>query len=184
MADYNGRMSKLFLVRHASPDWNRPDLPYHIPPGPPLSPQGLAEAQALAAFLQTTGVQRLLTSPLERCLHTAQIVSTATGASLEVVDALREWQPHENKEIVLARALPVVEQAWQAIQANGASGPVALFTHGGPILALLSALGIDDNTLETLRIYDYRNPLPPAGVWQVSSQPASKDRELKLVFTP
>lgn len=178
-------MSKIYLIRHASPDWNRPDLPYHIPPGPPLSPQGLAEAQDLAGFLQATGVQRLLTSPLERCLHTAQIVSAATGAPWHVVDGLREWQPHENKEIVLARALPVVEQAWQTIQTNGVSGPVALFSHGGPILALLSALGIDDPTLETLRIYDHRNPLPPAGVWQVSSAANGEPgRDLRLVFVP
>ena len=179
-------MSKIFLVRHASPDWNRPDLPYFIPPGPPLSPQGLAEADALAGFLQTSGVQRLLTSPLERCLHTAQIVSAATGAPWEVVDGLREWQPHENKEIVLARALPVVEQAWQGVQSNGAGGAVALFSHGGPILALLSALGIDDPTLETLRIYDHRNPLPPAGVWQISPGDPGEytGRDLRLVFVP
>ncbi len=179
-------MSKLFLIRHASPDWNRPDLPYHIPPGPPLSPQGLAEAGALASFLQTTGVQRLLTSPLERCMHTAQIVSAATGAPWQVVDGLREWQPHENKEIVLARARPVVEQAWHDVQANGAGGPIALFTHGGPIMALLSALGIDDVTLETLRIYDHRNPLPPAGVWQVSPTGLGQDadRDLRLVWVP
>lgn len=179
-------MSNLYLIRHASPDWNRPDLPYFIPPGPPLSPQGLAEAQALAGFLQTTGVKRLLTSPLERCLHTAQIVSEATGAPWEVIDGLREWQPHENKEIVLARALPVVEQAWQTVLANGAGGPVALFSHGGPILALLSALGIDDNTLETLRIYDHRNPLPPAGVWQVSPGDSAQEAsfDLRLVYVP
>ena len=107
-------------------------------------------------------------------------------ARREVVDALREWQPHENKQIVLARALPVVEQAWHEVQGNGASGPVARFSHGGPILALLSALGIDDPTLETLRIYDHRNPLPPAGVWQVSpgDTGAQADRDLRLVFVP
>ncbi len=87
---------------------------------------------------------------------------------------------------MLARALPVVDQAWQALQGNGAIGPVALFSHGGPILALLSALGIDDSTLETLRIYDHRNPLPPAGVWQVSpgASPDDSDRDLRLVFVP
>ena len=83
-------------------------------------------------------------------------------------------------------SLPVVEQAWQVVQRNGAGGPIALFTHGGPVLALLAALGIDDATLETLRIYDHRNPLPPAGVWQVGpggpSDPAS--RELHLVYVP
>ncbi len=177
-------MSKLFLIRHASPDWNRPDISYFVPPGPPLSPQGLAEAQALAGFLQTTGVQRLLTSPLERCLHTAQIVSAATGAPWQIDYGLAEWQPHENKEIVLARALPLVEHAWQAATAsNGAGGPVALFTHGGPILALLSALGMDDATLERLCIYDHRNPLPPAGVWQLSPGQHTA-RDLRLVYKP
>ena len=87
---------------------------------------------------------------------------------------------------MLARTLPVVEEAWTEVHANGADGPIALFSHGGPILALLSALGIDDTTLETLRIYDHRNPLPPAGVWQVSpGDPAEAFvRDLRLVFVP
>ncbi|HNS02333.1 MAG TPA: histidine phosphatase family protein [Anaerolineae bacterium] len=179
-------MSKLFLIRHATPDWSRTDIPYFVPPGPPLSPQGLEEAQGLAAFLQPAGVQRLFTSPLERCLHTAQIVSAVTGAPLEVADGLHEWQPHENKEIVLARALPLVQQLWQEITANAAAGPVALFTHGGPILALLSALGQDDATLEKLRIYDHQNTLPPAGVWQVSmgDHGQAGEYDLHLVYVP
>lgn len=177
-------MSKLFLIRHASPDWTRSDIPYFIPPGPPLSSQGLEEARALAGFMQSTGVQRLLSSPLERCLHTAQIVSDLTGAPWQIVDGLAEWQPHESKETVLARALPVLEQAWQAATApTGVGGPVALFTHGGPILALLSALGMDDAQLELLRIYDHRNTLPPAGVWQISpGEHATRDP--RLVYVP
>jgi broad specificity phosphatase PhoE len=174
-------MSKLFLIRHATPDWSRSDIPYFIPPGPPLSPRGLAEAADLAGFLQTTQVKRLLSSPLERCLHTAQIVSDVTGAPWQVVDGLAEWQPHESKETVLARALPVFEQAWQA--ATGVGGPVALFTHGGPILALLSALGMDDAQLDRLRIYDHRNAAPPAGVWQVTPGEHAA-RDLRLVYVP
>ena len=42
---------QIYLIRHATPDWTRKDIPYHLPPGPPLIEQGLAEAQALAAFL-------------------------------------------------------------------------------------------------------------------------------------
>lgn len=176
-------MPTLFLARHASPDWSRTDIPYFVPPGPPLSPQGLEEAQALAAFLAAAGVQRLLTSPLERCLHTAQIAAAAAGAPWEVVDGLREWQPQESREIVLARALPVVEAAWQAAHADG-SQPVALITHGGPILALLAALGIPDAALEPLRIYDHRNPLPPAGVWQATRPSPQAGWDLRLAFTP
>lgn len=174
----------LYLVRHASPDWNRRDIPYHLPPGPPLTAQGLAEAEALGVFLRMANVHRLLSSPLERCHHTAQIAARITGAPVEVVDGLQEWQPHENKETVLARAMPVVEQAWQwTLRQNGAGGAIALLTHGGPIMALLSALGIDDQTVERLRIYDHRNLVPCAGAWEVSRNGDAPWR-MHLAFTP
>jgi broad specificity phosphatase PhoE len=178
-------MPSLYLVRHASPDWNRKDIPYHLPPGPPLSEQGHAEARALGQFLRLANVQQLWTSPLERCLHTAEIVAGITGAAVAVNSELREWQPQESKDALRARTLPVVEQAWQwAVRQNGADGAIALVTHGGPIMTLLSALGIDDRTMETLRIYDHRNPVPPAGVWEVTRPALPQAWEMQLVFTP
>lgn len=178
-------MPTLYLVRHASPDWTRTDIPYHIPPGPPLSAQGLIEARTAAQFLRKAGVRRVYSSPLERCLHTARLTAEAAAAPLEVLDGLREWQPQESLAVVLARALPVVQEVWQGLL-DGAEGPVALFTHGGPIMALLGALGIDDATMETLRVYDHRNPVPPAGIWQISPAEAGDENELdlRLVFVP
>lgn len=178
-------MPILYLVRHASPDWTRTDIPYHIPPGPPLSAQGLSEARTTAQFLRTRGVRRVYSSPLERCLHTARLAAEAADAPLAIMDGLREWQPQESRAVVLARALPVVQGFWQELL-DGAAGPIALFTHGGPIMALLGALGIDDATMETLRIYDHRNPVPPAGVWQISpAEPVDKNElDLRLVFVP
>jgi len=176
-------MPTLFLVRHASPDWTRKDIPYHIPPGPPLSAQGLAEAQQAAEFLRPYGVTQIYTSPLERCRHTAQITAAASAAPLETLDGLREWQPHESHEEVIARIAPVVERFRLALD-NGANGPIALFTHGGPIRAALQYLGVDETAMETLRIYDHLNPVPPAGVWQVHAENAAAQPELKLVFIP
>ena len=45
---------------------------------------------------------------------------------------------------------------------------------------------IDDATLETLRIYDHRNPLPPAGVWQMRPGDPGEQagRDLRLVYVP
>ena len=178
-------MPSLYLVRHASPDWNRKDIPYHLPPGPPLTEQGLAEAHALGQFLRLANIQQLWTSPLERCQHTAEIVAGITGASVQVDQQLREWQPQESKEALRDRTLPVVDKAWQWVaQQNGAGGPIALVTHGGPIMTLLSALGIDDRTMESLRIYDHRNPVPPAGVWELNRQSLGRSWEMRLVFTP
>ena len=178
-------MPSLYLVRHASPDWNRKDIPYHLPPGPPLTEQGHAEARALGQFLRLANVQQLWTSPLERCLHTSEIVSGIIGAPVIVNQALLEWQPQERAAALRDRTLPVVEQAWQwAAQQNGSGGAIALVTHGGPIMTLLSALGIDDRTMETLRIYDHRNPVPPAGVWEATRPAFTQAWEMHLVFTP
>ena len=91
-------MPSVYLVRHASPDWNRKDIPYHLPPGPPLTEQGLVEAHALGQFLRLVDVQQLWTSPLERCQHTAEIIAGITGAPVTVNQELREWQPQERKE--------------------------------------------------------------------------------------
>lgn len=174
-------MPTLYLVRHASPDWNRKDIPYHLPPGPPLTAQGLAEAETLGGFLRLAGVRHILTSPLERCQHTAQIAARITGADVQVVEDLREWQPQESKDVLRARLWPVLERIWQA--QDGAGMPVALITHGGPIMVLLSALGIDDRSMERLRIYDHRNPVPPAGAWEVSRN-GGDEWQLHLAFTP
>lgn len=176
-------MPTLFLVRHASPDWTRKDIPYHIPPGPPLSAQGLAEAQQAAEFLRPYGVKQVYTSPLERCHHTAQIAAALAGVAPEVLDGLREWQPHESHEAVIARIGPVVDRFRYALH-HGVAGPIALFTHGGPIRAALQHLGIDDATMETLRIYDHLNPVPPAGIWQIQTDSPAASPELKLVFIP
>ena len=66
---------KVFLIRHASPDWERRDLPYDIHPGPMLTPRGEKEAEALADFLKRQGLVRLYHSPFERAAKTARIVA-------------------------------------------------------------------------------------------------------------
>lgn len=173
----------IYLARHASPDWTRQDLVYHLPPGPPLTPRGLREAQELGAFLRLARVRRILTSPLERCQHTATIAGDIVGVTPTTVEALHEVQPAESRETLWARLWPVFQDVWQQQAANGQT-PAALVTHGGPIMALLSALGIDQQAMEALRIYDHRNVVPPAGVWEVTWDPADGRWQLQLAFTP
>lgn len=170
------------LARHASPDWTRKDLIYHLPPGPPLTAQGEREAQELGAFLRLAAVRRILTSPLERCLRTAAIAGAIIGVTPTTVEALTEAQPAEDHEALLARLWPVFQDAWE--QAAQGQTPVALITHGAPIMALLAALGVDPPTIETLRIYDHRNVVPPAGAWEAIWDPADGRWRLQLAFTP
>ena len=51
-------------------------------------------------------------------------------------------------------------------------------------MELLRRLGMSDKAIEQHRIYDHRNPVPPAGVWQVSRMHNSAPWELKLIFVP
>lgn len=175
-------MPTIYLARHASPDWNRKDIPYHIPPGPPLTPQGRLEAAALGAFLPAS-VRTIASSPLERCYHTAQIVGDILGLPVEINDTLTEWQPDEGSDVLGRRMWRIFQDTWEAAAQNGYEA-VLLLTHGGPIMELLRQLGMSDKTIEQHRIYDHRNPVPPAGVWQVSRRHNSAPWELSLVFVP
>jgi broad specificity phosphatase PhoE len=155
----------IYLARHATPDWKRTDLTYHLPPGPPLSEEGITEAQSLGVLLRSMQVSLIYTSPLERCLRTAELAGEVAGIPVEVVSGLTEWQPGESYDSVAKRMWPTVKTALAYSRHNGTP---SLITHGGPIAALLLSMGMDPDTLASHRIYDNNNPLPPAGVWRVT----------------
>jgi broad specificity phosphatase PhoE len=171
----------IYLIRHALPDWTRTDIPYHLPPGPPLTSQGIQEAGQLAHFLKGVGVRRLFSSPLERALHTTQIVAQVTGAPYEINPGLIEWQPDDTEETVRQRIWPVFELASQISQVEGSVG---LITHGGPIGVLLLALGLSAEALNAQRVFDHRNPVPTAGAWQALQNGMPESWSLRLVFQP
>ena len=163
------------------PDWTCTDIPYHQPPGPPLTPRGIQEAEQLGGYLKQVGVHRLFSSPLERAFHTARIVARHTGVPYEIQNGLIEWQPGDTEEAVCQRIWPVFEHASQLSQEIG---PVGLVTHGGPIAMLLQALGMDADTLAAQRVFDHSNPVPTAGAWQVDPGVAPGAWVLRLVFQP
>lgn len=171
----------VYLARHATPDWTRTDLVYHLPPGPPLTQKGTAEAGMLGQYFQKAGISRVYTSPLERCLSTAAIAAQPAGIPFEIVHSLTEWQPGEDYQAVINRVWPAFERARQTCRQNG---PVALVTHGGPITALLEKLGMQPTLLLEHRIYDHGNPLPPAGAWQATQPDGREEWQLELVFSP
>lgn len=180
IAVQSGGMQSIYLIRHAQPDWSRTDLLYHQPPGPPLTAEGIQQAHRLGQFLRQTGVRRLYTSPLERCEHTARIVGEMVALFPETQPGLIEWQPGEDVPAVQARLDPVFARA----VAESQEGPVALFTHGGPIAAQLMALGMSEGEVDSFRIFDRKNPVPPAGAWLASRPEAGHAWRLALAFNP
>jgi broad specificity phosphatase PhoE len=172
----------VYLIRHATPDWNRTDLPYAVMPGPPLTPQGVDEAMQLGYFLREAGVSQILTSPFERAVHTARIAAGVAGVPIEQEEGLAEWRPGEDVASIRARVWPTWEQACALSQQ---AGPVALITHGGPISVLLEGLGLAKDVLEQhKRRFDRNNPLPPAGVWKATLPAPGAAWDLQLAFLP
>lgn len=176
-------MTKIYLVRHASPDWERRDIPYDIHPGPPLSLKGRQEAEAVADFLKEQGVVKLYYSPFERCTTTAHIIAARNKIPAAEETRLAEWREvAEKKESVSERMLSVFDEI---VRESAVVGPVALVSHGGPITFLLLSLGMREETLSELKQkFDGFNPLPPAGAWLAEWNTDANAWDLDLMFTP
>jgi broad specificity phosphatase PhoE len=172
----------VFLIRHATPDWSRADIPYDVPPGPPLTLQGEEEAMQLGQFLREAGVTQIYARPLVRAWHTAQIAATVSGAPAQQSESLAEWRNKEEVSSIRARFWPI----WEEVSAlSQHSGPIALITHGGPIAFLLEELGLPSDVVEQhKRQFDRRNPLPPAGAWRAMRLNGNPNWDLTLAFTP
>jgi broad specificity phosphatase PhoE len=172
----------VYLVRHATPDWNRSDIRYDIPPGPPLTAQGEAEAAKLGQFLQTAGVCKLYASPLERAQRTAQIAAGVAQVEVVEAEAVAEWRRGESEAEVLARFTPFWVAVWEE---SVRYGPMALVTHGGPIRLMLEHLKLERAAIDFYRKqFDRDNPAPPAGAWRITRTQQRADWQMELAFTP
>jgi broad specificity phosphatase PhoE len=172
----------IYLARHATPDWSRTDIPYHIPPGPPLTPLGEQEAAQLGCFLRDANVARVFASPLDRAWRTAEIASAVAEIPWQRDDLLTEWRPDDKPETVRARLWPAWEQA---LALSLQAGPIMFVSHGGPIALLLDELGLPKDLMaQYKRLFDRNNPLPPAGVWKATRPAAGEPWDLSLAFVP
>ncbi len=177
------RAARIYLIRHATPDWSRIDIPYDVPPGPSLIDKGEKEAAQLGEFLHQAGVKKLVHSPLERAKATARISAQIAGIlHLEEDDSLAEWRHGESEQQVSTRFQPV----WNRLVSESKElGPLGLVSHGGPLGLLLTQLGLPAADLAAQRkIYDHGNPLPPAGVWLAERARPTDQWILTLVFSP
>jgi broad specificity phosphatase PhoE len=129
----------LYVIRHAQPDYDAP-IPYHTPPGPGLTEAGKAQAAALAPLLRQAGIERIASSPLRRCVETAEPLAAALGLDLAIDDDLRESPPSEQMIEVRARML-------RAALALSDTRVAAIFGHAAPLTELLRAMTHDEIVL-------------------------------------
>ena len=174
---------KIFIIRHARPDWDRRDIPYDIHPGPMLTAKGEAEAEELAEYLKKEGVAKLYYSPFERAAATAKIVAARNEIEAVEESRLAEWRMIDEPErLARDRMLSTFQRA---AEESKEIGPIGLVSHGGPIALLLQELGIDGKELAKYRSqFDTTNPLPPAGAWKVEQNPDNEHWKFELSFRP
>ncbi|HSO50001.1 MAG TPA: NUDIX hydrolase [Acidimicrobiia bacterium] len=56
----------------------------------PLTKKGRSQAESIALSLADAGIERIVTSPYDRCLQTVEPLSRVTGARIEISDTLAE----------------------------------------------------------------------------------------------
>lgn len=105
----------LLLVRHGESEANAAGIVQGSADGP-LSPEGRAQAAALAARLRTTKFDVLVTSDQRRAVETAEMVNVGHNAPLVRISELRErskgaWEGIPKKEFSVRH--PEVIAAWQ-----------------------------------------------------------------------
>src|SRR5262249_37404364 len=82
-------MTTFYLIRHASNDL----LPHTLAgrkPGVHLNAAGRNEAEQLAEGLASERIQKVFSSPLERCRETAEFIAKALRLEVQVSNALNE----------------------------------------------------------------------------------------------
>lgn len=169
-------LSDLYLIRHGRPVHD-PSIPYLLPPGPPLSEQGRAEAVGAAAFLADRGVERLFVSPFARTAQTADVLAERLGVPITLTPLLQEQAPGEPFEQVRQR----VRELLLAVE-DSPYVRLAFVTHGSPIRAALLELSNDKIDLSR-HVYSGGSPAPTCGIWHVQFLDAFT-RRFELVFQP
>ena len=172
----------VYLIRHAQPtNLGDTTLRYDIPPGPPLSTDGRAQAAMAADFLANHPPTIIYTSPLDRAWQTAQIIATRLGVPLAIDERLAEHRREEKAEEVAAR----MDAFWHERVTTAAPGCVALVSHGSPIKLMLTPLGQVWTADPERYKFDYGNIVPHAGIWRarcVSANSHPCQWELALIF--
>lgn len=148
----------MYLVRHATADRSL-NIPYALPPGPPLTEWGRAEAQQAADWLAGRGIEHIFASPFERTTQTAAMLVDRLGLDVTFTNALQEGAPGEGLPKVRARVVEALEQL-----DDSPLRCVALVTHGACVLSVLQHTTKDRIDLSRHK-YDNGNYAPTAGIW-------------------
>jgi probable phosphoglycerate mutase len=114
LAGMSNLTTYVLLIRHGENDWVGTDRLAGRTPGVHLNEKGTQQAADLAQLLTQQPIAAVYSSPLERCLQTAQPTAAALGLPVQIENALIEvdygdWRGANLKELA---KLP----EWQMVQ--------------------------------------------------------------------
>ena len=140
------RVTTVFLLRHGQTAYNVAGRLRGRAAGPELTAQGHAQADALGRLFAGVALSRVLASPLQRAVKTAEPLAHAAGLPVETVDALNDrdygpWTGHDRGEVEQrfgsVDAAPGVE-SWNALRHRMRQAfDLLLATSAGPAIALV-----------------------------------------------
>jgi len=111
-------LQRLVLLRHGRTDFNvEGRMQGHLDSH--LTPDGLAQAEAVAPDIAALGPDRLISSDLRRAVDTAGVVGAVAGLPVKVDPRLRETHLGEWQGYTVAE----VEQGWPGAIADWRSDP-------------------------------------------------------------
>ncbi len=122
----------IYLIRHALARYDT-GTPYHVAPGPPLAEAGIGQSAEAAKLLEHARVERVVSSPMRRCIMTAEPLCAHFGLDLQLDDDLGEMQAAEKPAEMAMRML-------RATLAQIDVSVVVLVSHAAPIEQLVLAL--------------------------------------------
>ena len=83
--------SRAFLcLRHGATDWNREGR-FQGRTDNPINDEGIAQAFSVARRLQRLRIDRIVSSPLQRALKTAEIIAAASATPVAIDDGIVEF---------------------------------------------------------------------------------------------
>lgn len=103
---------ELVLVRHARPVRVEEA---EGPADPPLTPEGIEQADATARWLAAEEVHAVYSSPMRRAVETATPLAEAHGHELQISEDIREYDAGNNSYIPYEELKAAKDEHWRAL---------------------------------------------------------------------
>jgi broad specificity phosphatase PhoE len=159
-------VTTVFLVRHSDVENPQSVLYGHLD-GFPLSELGRRRAEALADRLAGSGIQRIISSPLERAQETARILASRLPEPVEIETdpQLRESEFSRYLQGVRFWMIPLLRPRWylHKMRRGMIPGDEAIVDLGGRVLDV-ARRAVRETPDKTIALVSHADPLQAAWI--------------------